>query len=379
MYEPLRVDRDRAHEEEQSHGCAHENADDEHEAVEELLIVLAQRRAPELNPGRDYSRRPRRIEAHALRPCPRTRYMRSRQRSCSASATCSVVTAVAAGEIGDRSRDLQHAQRAARAELPAVGRALQQRSLRRAERDDAPQRARIEPRIEPAAARRAARARAATDGRRAADADSRARVGSAMSANGTRGTSTCRSKRSSSGPEIRPRYCSSLYGVHWQRSVPSPRKPQKHGFIAPTSMNSAGNASCSCTREIRATPLSSGSRSASSAPRRELGQLVQEQHAAVRERDLARPRPRAAADERLRARSCDAARETAASTSAARRAARRPPTRCSRRAASRRASSGGSRPLNRSASMLLPLPGGPIISRLWPPAAATTSARFANA
>ena len=29
--------------------------------------------------------------------------------------------------------------------------------------------------------------------------------------------------------------------------------------------------------------------------------------------------------------------------------------------------------------MLLPLPGGPIISRLWPPAAATTSARFANA
>ena len=30
----------------------------------------------------------------------------------------------------------------------------------------------------------------------------------------------------------------------------------------------------------------------------------------------------------------------------------------------------------RSASMLLPLPGGPIISRLWPPAAAIVSARF---
>jgi hypothetical protein len=59
----LRVDRDRPHEEEQADADAHENADDEHERVEELLIVLAQRRAPEPLTGRDYSRRPRRIEA----------------------------------------------------------------------------------------------------------------------------------------------------------------------------------------------------------------------------------------------------------------------------------------------------------------------------
>jgi hypothetical protein len=63
--EPLRIDRDRPHEKEQAHGDAGENADDEHEGVEELLIVLAQRRAPKpLNPaaiiadGRAESRRP---------------------------------------------------------------------------------------------------------------------------------------------------------------------------------------------------------------------------------------------------------------------------------------------------------------------------------
>ena len=65
--QPLRVDRDRAHEEEQRHGHAHENADDEHEAVEKLLIVLAQRRAPEPESGRDYSRRAPRIEARRRR------------------------------------------------------------------------------------------------------------------------------------------------------------------------------------------------------------------------------------------------------------------------------------------------------------------------
>ena len=43
-----------------------------------------------------------------------------------------------------------------------------------------------------------------------------------------------------------------------------------------------------------------------------------------------------------------------------------------------RASSGGSRPGRRCASIDLPAPGGPIISRLWPPAAAISSARLAR-
>ena len=37
----LRLERDRPHEEEQANGNPHEDADDEHEAVEELLVVLA--------------------------------------------------------------------------------------------------------------------------------------------------------------------------------------------------------------------------------------------------------------------------------------------------------------------------------------------------
>ena len=37
----------------------------------------------------------------------------------------------------------------------------------------------------------------------------------------------------------------------------------------------------------------------------------------------------------------------------------------------------GNRPGNRAASIDLPEPGGPIISRLWPPAAAISTARFA--
>ena len=134
----LRVDRDRAHEEEQSHGGAHENADDEHEAVEELLIVLAQRRAPEPESGRDYSRRPCRIEAQraAALPADRTTTVAAAQLQCLGDVLRR--HRVAAGEIGDRSRNLQHPHRAARAQAasgrPRVSAALAapRRALRRA-------------------------------------------------------------------------------------------------------------------------------------------------------------------------------------------------------------------------------------------------------
>ena len=43
-----------------------------------------------------------------------------------------------------------------------------------------------------------------------------------------------------------------------------------------------------------------------------------------------------------------------------------------------RTSKGGRMPGSRRASIVLPAPGGPIISRLWPPAAATSSARRAK-
>ena len=44
----------------------------------------------------------------------------------------------------------------------------------------------------------------------------------------------------------------------------------------------------------------------------------------------------------------------------------------------RRRSGGGRMPGSRRASMVLPAPGGPIMSRLWPPAAAISSARLAS-
>jgi hypothetical protein len=49
------------------------------------------------------------------------------------------------------------------------------------------------------------------------------------------------------------------------------------------------------------SPVSSGWAQRVEHPRLELGQLVEKQHAEMREADLARSRPRAAADERRHA------------------------------------------------------------------------------
>ena len=105
----------------------------------------------------------------------------------------------------------------------------------------------------------------------------------------------------------------------------------------------------------------------------ELGELVEEQHAVVGERRLARPRRRAAADQPGRARSCGAERGTAAPAPARRRAARRCCGSASPRSP-RRASSRGRIDGIRRASIVLPVPGAPSSSRLWPPAAAISSA-----
>ena len=59
-------------------------------------------------------------------------------------------------------------------------------------------------------------------------------------------------------------------------------------------------------------PDSSGSRSTSSTAAAELRQFVEEQHAVVRQRDLARARIAAAADQRHRGGACGAARGTGA-------------------------------------------------------------------
>ena len=56
----------------------------------------------------------------------------------------------------------------------------------------------------------------------------------------TGGTSTWRSIRSSSGPEIRDRYRSTALGVQVQGRVGWPKYPQGQGFMAATSMNRQG-------------------------------------------------------------------------------------------------------------------------------------------
>ena len=108
----------------------------------------------------------------------------------------------------------------------------------------------------------------------------------------------------------------------------------------------------------------------------ELAHLVQEEHAAVRQRDLAGPQVR-----RRRRRSAPPTRRRGgapgtAAGAPARRAAgpRRPPSGPGSPRAPARGRAAGSSPDRRRASIVLPAPGGPTMSRWWPPAAATSSA-----
>ena len=111
----------------------------------------------------------------------------------------------------------------------------------------------------------------------------------------------------------------------------------------------------------------------------ELRHLVEKQHAVVRERDLARPRNGAAADERDVGHGVMRRAERPPASAGRRRAAACPPPNGSpcTRALRRRSAAAGSPP-SRRASIVLPAPGGPMRSRLCPPAAATSSARRAS-
>src|SRR5256885_3478158 len=107
----------------------------------------------------------------------------------------------------------------------------------------------------------------------------------------------------------------------------------------------------------------------------EFRQLVQKQHAVVRERYSpgrgSLPPPTSATPE---AEWCGARNGRRFQFSR-----QNPPEPSEASAADSSASSpliGGSNPAKRAASIDLPVPGGPTISTLWPPAAATSSARF---
>ena len=110
----------------------------------------------------------------------------------------------------------------------------------------------------------------------------------------------------------------------------------------------------------------------------EFGQFVEEQDAEMREADLARPDPQPAADQRRHRGAVmrRAERPAAPDLAAVELARDRGDHRHFERLATAGAAAGF--PGRQAASSDLPAPGGPLISRLWPPAAAISSARLAT-
>jgi hypothetical protein len=164
-------------------------------------------------------------------------------------------------------------------------------------------------------------------------------------------------------------------GARLHPSAGSPRWPQRHGFIAAISWTRAGKVTWALARATVTSPVSSGWRSESSAAL-EFGQFVEEQHAQMRQADLAGPHAQAPAGQRgHRGRMVRAAKGRARlicpSSSI-------PATEATSEASS--ASLGvrsGRMPGRHEAISDLPAPGGPTSRRLCPPAAAISSARLA--
>ena len=86
-----------------------------------------------------------------------------------------------------------------------------------------------------------------------------------------RGTTTIRSKRSSSARESLFAYAASRCDEHEQAALGSPRAPQGQRFIVPSSWKDAGYSAVPSARATLITPSSSGWRSASSAGRTNSG------------------------------------------------------------------------------------------------------------
>ena len=189
---------------------------------------------------------------------------------------------------------------------------------------------------------------------------------------------TQRSIRSRSGPETRPVYAPARRGHIGTGPARLPAKPHGHGFIAATSWKRAGNVVARPTRATDDAPVLERLAERLEDVPRELRQLVEEQHAVIRERDLARATCAARHRPSPRRTACGAGdRNGAGDGSGAGGAA--PATEATIVAASASASSSGgsSRGIVRARSVL-PEPGGPTSSRPWPPASATSRPRRAS-
>ena len=134
--------------------------------------------------------------------------------------------------------------------------------------------------------------------------------------------------------------------------------------MAPTSMTRAGNVIERFARAMCTTPCFERLPQTLEHAAAELRQLVEKQHAAVRQAQFAGPRIRAAADERdVRAGVMRRAKRPRANQAAARRQQAGDRVDRRDRAAPRRTDSAGNSPGSRRASIVLPAPGGPLSSR----------------
>ena len=164
-------------------------------------------------------------------------------------------------------------------------------------------------------------------------------------------------------------------GVQWQRPLSCPSQPQGQGFIAAMNWNSAGNVHCRAAREMWITPDSSGSRSTSSTRRSHSGNSSRNSTPRWASeispgRGLLPPPTNATP----LAVWCGARYGSMPHVAGENLPASDAITAVARASSS---DNGGRMPGRRCASIDLPLPGGPIMSRLWAPAAAMVSARFA--
>ena len=289
-----------------------------------------------------------------------------------------------AGEVGDGPRDAQQSLRARvrwlaprrRARPPAAGAAASRRHA------DAEGRARSGGRWRPCRTRPPRRAVASARAaaiRPATMAEASGSDPPTMALGATRGMSIHRSIRSRKGPDTRRSYRSTTPGRAAAAAVERPGEPAR------TRVHRGDELEPCRERRRPAGPSDRDPTLLERLAQRlehvpvELRQLVEEQHAVIREGHLAGRQSRTAADHRRRRRSCGAGAERRPADEPGRAVPRRPPRR--RRSTSRAAasSSGGSRPGTVRASRVLPTPGGPISSSPWPPARAISSARRASA
>ena len=120
------------------------------------------------------------------------------------------------------------------------------------------------------------------------------------------------SMRSASGPDNRARYRTISDSAQMHTRVGSPALPHGHGFIAAMSENRAGNATLDARARDDDAPVLQRLTQRLERGARKLQQLVEKQHAVMREAHLARAAARCRRRPVPPTRSSDAARETAA-------------------------------------------------------------------